>query len=389
MSSKKFVYLLMVAIVFGFMTSGAAYGQSTGSLTFKGTVMDADGTPAPGYVITGETVPANTAFNFVGNPSRIDGSYDIVAFSFTGAKLNVGDMVKITATDAQGNDVSVTHTITAGDVTDGVVNLNIILSGLTVEVDPVELPADGKSTSTITVTVQEGGAGLTGDTISVSVDQGTVDATATEVGNGVYTATYTAPSSLPLIPIVQISISSATTGDSVSAAILLKPVPTTVAVDVSPSVFSADTPSTGAVTVSVERVGPVTNETVTLALNPAVGSVSAVTNNGDGTYSATYTSGSTAGNVTLTATATGAGVSDSASIAINAGPPAAIALSAVPMTVTSLGSATVTAMVTDSGGNGVGGLTLTGSTSGRRNSHPVYPNSGFRNLCGDLFRTDG
>ena len=377
MSSKKFVYLLMVAIVFGFMTSGAAYGQSTGSLTFKGTVMDADGTPAPGYVITGETVPANTAFNFVGNPSRADGSYDLVVFSFAGAKLNVGDMVKITATDAQGNDVSVTHTITAGDVTNGVVNLDIILSGLTVEVDPGELPADGKSTSTITVTVQEGGAGLTGDTISVSVDRGTVDATATEIGNGVYTATYTAPSSLPLIPIVQISVSSATTGDSVSAAILLKPVPTTVAVDVSPSVFSADTPSTGAVTVSVERVGPVTNETVILALNPAVGSVSAVTNNGDGTYSATYTSGSTAGNVTLTATATGAGVSDSVSIAINAGPPATIALSAVPMTVSSLGSSTVTAMVTDSGGNGVGGLTLTGSTSGSGTLTPFIPTPVF------------
>ena len=377
MSSKKFVYLLMVAIVFGFMTSGAAYGQSTGSLTFKGTVMDADGTPAPGYAITGETVPANTAFNFVGNPSRSDGSYDLVVFSFAGAKLNVGDMVKITATDAQGNDVSATHRITAGDVTNGVVNLDIILSGLTVEVDPGELPADGKSTSTITVTVQEGGVGLTGDTISVSVDRGTVDATAIEVGNGVYIATYTAPSSLPLIPIVQISVSSATTGDSVSAAILLKPVPTTVAVDVSPSVFSADTPSTGAVTVSVERVGPVTSETVTLALNPAVGSVSAVTNNGDGTYSATYTSGSTAGNVRLTATATGAGVSDSASIAINAGPPAAIALSAAPMTVTSLGSATVTAMVTDSGGNGVGGLTLTGSTSGSGILTPFIPTPVF------------
>ena len=380
MSSKKLVYLLMMlAIACGFIASDAAHGQSTGSLSFKGTVMEADGTPAPGYAITGETVPANPVFNFVGTTSRTDGSYNITAFSFGGGKISVGDRVKITATDAQGNDVSVIYTVTAEDIVDnaGNVNLDIILSGLTVEVDPGELPADGKSTSTITVTVQEGGAGLTGDTISLTADRGTVDATATEVGNGVYTATYTAPSSLPLIPIVQISISSATTGDSVSAAILLKPVPTTVAVDVSPSVFSADTPSTGAVTVSVERVGPVTNETVTLALSPAVGSVSAVTNNGDGTYSATYTSGSTAGNVTLTATATGAGVSDSASIAINAGPPAAIALSAAPMTVTSLGSATVTAMVTDSGGNGVGGLTLTGSTSGSGTLTPFIPTPVF------------
>ena len=84
MSSKKFVYLFMVAIVCGLIAGGTAYGQSTSSITFKGTVMNDDGTPAPGYAISGETVPANAAFNFIGNPSRTDGSYDIVAFSFTG-----------------------------------------------------------------------------------------------------------------------------------------------------------------------------------------------------------------------------------------------------------------------------------------------------------------
>ena len=88
-----------------------------------------------------------------------------------------------------------------------------------------------------------------------------------------------------------------------------------------------------------------------------------MTNNGDGSYSATYTSGSTAGNVTLTATATGAGVSGTANIVINAGPPAAIALSAAHTTVTSLDSTTITAVVTDSNGNGVGGLSLNSSTT--------------------------
>ena len=61
MSSKKFVYLFMVAIVCGLIAGGTAYGQSTSSITFKGTVMNDDGTPAPGYVISGETVPANAA----------------------------------------------------------------------------------------------------------------------------------------------------------------------------------------------------------------------------------------------------------------------------------------------------------------------------------------
>ena len=144
MSSKKFVYLLMmVSIVCGFIVGDTAYGQSTGGLSFKGTVMEADGTPAPGYAISGETVPANPAFTFVGVTSRTDGSYNLTAFSFAGAKINVGDQVKITATDAEGNDISVIYTVTAEDIVDnaGNVNLDITLSGLTVEVDPGELPA--------------------------------------------------------------------------------------------------------------------------------------------------------------------------------------------------------------------------------------------------------
>ena len=82
-----------------------------------------------------------------------------------------------------------------------------------------------------------------------------------------------------------------------------------------------------------------TDEIVTLSYPPLSESVtSPATNNGDGTYSATYTSGGTAGNVRLTATATQAGASGTATITINAGPPAAIELSAAPETVSSLGS---------------------------------------------------
>ena len=268
MSSKKFICLFMVAIVCGLIAGGTAYGQSTSSITFKGTVMNDDDTPAPGYVISGETVPANAAFNFIGNPSRTDGSYDIVAFSFTGAKLNVGDMIKITATDAAGSAVEIIHTLTVADVNSSVVNLDITILGVT------------------------------------------------------------------------------------------------VLVDVAPSIFSADTAGTGTVIVTIDSDGPVTDEIVTLSLSPAVGSVtSPATNNGDGTYSASYTSGRAAGNVTLTATATQANKSGTANIVINAGPPAAIAVSAAPETVSSFASAIITAMVTDSNGNGVGGLTPTGTTA--------------------------
>ena len=268
MSSKKFICLFMVAVVCGLIAGGTAYGQSTSTISFKGTVMNDDGTPAPGYAISGETVPANAAFNFIGNPSRTDGSYDITAFSFSGAKLNVGDMVKISATDAEGSTTEIIHTLTVDNVNSSIVNLDITILGIT------------------------------------------------------------------------------------------------VLVDVAPSIFSADTTGTGTVAITVDRDGPVTDEIVTLSLSPAGGSVtSPATNNGDGTYSATYTSGRAAGNVTLTATATQANKSGTANIVINAGPPAAIAVSAAPETVSSFASAIITAMVTDSNGNGVGGLTPTGTTA--------------------------
>ena len=135
---------------------------------------------------------------------------------------------------------------------------------------------------------------------------------------------------------------------------------------VAPTVFSADTASTATVTVTVARDEPVTDETVTLRLSPQVGSVDATaTNNGDGTYSAVYTSGGAAGRVTLTATATGAKASGSATVTINAGAPTAISLTAMPDTVSSLASSIITATVSDSKGNGVGGVSnLTGATSG-------------------------
>ena len=51
MSSKRLVYLLMVLIVCGSVAGGIAYGQSTNSVTFQGTVL-IDGNPAPGITIT-------------------------------------------------------------------------------------------------------------------------------------------------------------------------------------------------------------------------------------------------------------------------------------------------------------------------------------------------
>ena len=85
MSSKKFVYLLMtVAIVCGFI----AVAPPTDSLplvSFKGTVLNDDGTPAPGYAISGET--GQYRLIPLAITSRADGTYGHRPFSIGGAKL--------------------------------------------------------------------------------------------------------------------------------------------------------------------------------------------------------------------------------------------------------------------------------------------------------------
>ena len=145
--------------------------------------------------------------------------------------------------------------------------------------------------------------------------------------------------------------------------------PTVVDITVAPNTFTADTPGTGAVTITVKRgTDLISDETVTVGLSRGdgksdTGTIGAVTNNGDGTYSATYASGGVVGSITLTATATEANVRGTASITVNAGPPTEISLRTLPDTVSSYGSAIITATVRDAAGNGVGGLMLSATTS--------------------------
>ncbi len=366
MSNKKLVYFLMVSLVYGLIAGGVAHGQSTGTFTIEGTVMNAAGEPAAGLQIEADTIS-----EFIPYTSRDNGAYVLGFLSFTNAQISVGDQIRITATDSDGSEVGrTTYTVTAADVNANNATVDITLSVISVEPNPSVLPADGVSTSTITIMVQEDGNPVTGDTVMVSADKGDVTE-ATEGENGVYTATYTAPSLALTAPdVAQLSVRSTQLDQEVMESITLMVVPTTVTVTVDLDTFSADTPETAAVTVMVNRGATrVTDETVTLALSrndggSDMGMVSEVTNNEDGAYAATYTSGGMVGNVTLTAMATQAGVSGMTTISINAGPPVAIMLSANPVTVSSERDSIITATVMDSVGNGVGGLSLAAIPSG-------------------------
>ena len=364
MSSKQLVYLLMVLVVCCSVAGGIAHGQSTGTVTFKGTVL-IDDNPAPGITITGEN-SAGIAGLIRSVESRDDGSYLYGWISFSGV-VSAGDTFTFTLTDSEGDSQETApYTLTAVDTAvPFTVDLDLVpvSAGITVQSALSAIPADGTSTSTITAMVRDdSGNPAAGDTVTISADKGTVGAT-TDNGDGTYSATYTAPSlALTAADTVQISAESTQLGETATTSITLTSVPTTVTVTVEPSIFSADTPGTGTVTISVDRAGPVADETVTISA-PTIGTVGAVTNNDNGTYSATYISGGTAGRVTLTATATQADESGSAIITISAGAPAEVTVSAVPTGVSSGGSSIITAMVSDSSGNALSAQSLTASTS--------------------------
>ena len=147
----------------------------------------------------------------------------------------------------------------------------------------------------------------------------------------------------------------------------LEPVPTLIAVTASPSSYVAGSGVAGMVNVNVSRGGdPVTDAEISISASRAdggadTGTVGDITDNGDGSYSAPYAPSNTTGRIMLSATDAVSGESGSATVTVNAGAPAALAISVNPMEVSSLGNAMVSATVTDASGNGVGGLAPAGS----------------------------
>ena len=353
MSNKKLIYFLTVLFTCGLIATGTAHAAVTG---VEGTISNPDGTPAAGVTVAApgfSSIPVTPT-------TGTTGYYFIPYISFANVQLNVGHIITIQLTDAENNVIAEkTHSVTQADIDAGVATFDITLSALAVEFENAQIPADGVSTSQITVTGAD-----PGDTITISATQGSVSEV-TENADGTYTATYTAPSLALRAPLAdQITVQSADLDQERTGTITLTVVPTIVDVAVAPNTFTADAPGTGDVTITVTRgTDRISDEEVTVSLSRGdgkadMGMIGAVTNNGDGTYTATYASGGIVGSITLTATATQANARGTASITVNAGPPTEISLRASPDTVSSYGSAIITATVRDAAGNGVGGLIL-------------------------------
>ena len=363
----RFVWFLcFVALSLGLMTAASeiVHAQSTQTFTLSGTVTDKDGAAVAGFSMEASGFP--TKFT-----TRADGSYVLVFFPSTIREISVGDAITITVKDRGEVAAVVTYTVTAADIPaipPGAI-VDIRLSGLDINVSPTTLPADGMSTATITVNIVVGGEAVSGDSVTITPEQGTVG-DVTDNGDGTYTATYTAPELVLTDSTMDtITIESTTTGETSTATVIVKAVPTQVSVVASPNSYTANGSAAGMVTVTVSRgANAVSDAEISVSASRAdggmdTGSVGAVTNNGDGTYSASYTQSNMAGRVTITAADAVSGASASAAVSINAGAASSLTVGISPSTVSSGGSAKVSVMVTDASGNGVGGLTASGSAA--------------------------
>ena len=364
-------YLFLVTLASGLTMSvtGSVEAQSTRTFILSGMVTDNDGGTLEGYTVE---APLDTSDLATVTKTDAAGEYKIVYNAiFASAVIAAGDTIQITVKDPSEQVVaSESYTVTVADINreplSGAV-VNIQLSGLTVDLDPSQLPADGVSTTAITVSVYSGGAPVTDDTLTITAGQGSISGQA-GYNNGTYTADYTAPALVLTESIMDtITVSSGTTGDTTTVTVTLQVVPTVITVSVNPSVFIAGGAATGAVQITAMRgTNAVADANISLGLRRAdggsdTGTVTGVTSDGTGAYSATYTPPSAAGQINITATDAVSGANGTATVTVNAGAAATITVSAAPMTVSSGGSAVITAMVMDGSGNGVGGLTLEGA----------------------------
>jgi len=175
---------------------------------------------------------------------------------------------------------------------------------ISMEANPPEIVADGVSTSKLTITVKDAnGYGVSGQTITVTPSVGEVSPVEYQ-GNGVYFVTYTSDTKAG-----KVTISASTENDiTAQTEITLKPgPPETVTIEANPDSLTVSSGATATLTISVtDKFGNAnTGEKIDVILEPNWGLVSDVADNGDGTYTATYTAGDKAGKVKITSSVAG------------------------------------------------------------------------------------
>ncbi len=221
-------------------------------------------------------------------------------------------------------------------------------NNITVQVSPTSIVADGTTTTTATATVKDSTntVAVLGDAVTFSPNQ--VGATIDHL-DGTYSATI--KSSTTAGP-VTVTAADASPASGTTTLTQTAGSATTITVAVLPTSIVADGTSTTIATATVKdaNLNPVTTDNITFAPNQ----VGATVNHGDGTYTATIKSSTTAGNVNVTAT-DGSVTSAPSVLTQTPGPAKNITLALAPTSILADGASTstATATVTDANGNAV------------------------------------
>jgi len=285
------------------------------------TAKDSYGNVATGYTGTVALTSSDGAATLSGAHAYVVGDAGVHVFSATFATSGTQT---VTATDA-GNSLSGT----TGPIGVGAGAASGATS--TIGAAPGSITADGTSTSAITVHLKDTfGTSLAagGDTVLLSTTGGTLSAV-TDNHDGTYSATLTAPSS-PGSGVVSGTVNGAPITSTATVTFTAAGPPpagpasgATSTIGASPTSIAADGVSTSTITVQLEdAVGTsLTSGGDLVVLSTTNGSLTPVTDNLNGTYSATLTSPSSAGSGTVSGTVNGTPIVSTATVTFTAGPP--------------------------------------------------------------------
>ncbi|OUS31017.1 hypothetical protein A9Q99_04925, partial [Gammaproteobacteria bacterium 45_16_T64] len=365
--------------------SGSTASTSETTITVSPTTLTADGTSTA-------TITVQAKDNF---------SNDIVSGGLSISLSNDGNAIISSVTDNSDGTYTATITNTTAE--------NITISGMigastitdtaalsfipgvastattTLIANTTTLTADGTSNTTLTIQTKDAqGNNLTagGDTLVLSQNGNASISTLSDNGDGTYTATITNTTAETVIVSATLNGSSVTDTDT----LIFTPGAATTAqstISVSPTSVVADNSTTATITVQlIDAQGNfLTSGGSTIALSEnGSATISAVTDNADGTYTATIRD-TIAEGVTITGTLDGSTISDNALLTFTAGSASTTQtnVSATPTTVTADGTttSTVTVQVKDGQGNNltVGGATIGITEDGSATLSSVTDNS--------------
>ncbi|GIO84852.1 hypothetical protein J25TS5_17840 [Paenibacillus faecis] len=228
-----------------------------------------------------------------------------------------------------------------------------------IRVDAGTLPANGTSTATVTVRLKDAyGNSLTASAgkVLLSATAGTLS-TVTDRGDGTYSATWTAPTAAGTATVTGSIGGRALASKATVSFVPGSASPAATSVLAGPDAITADGVSSATVTVQARDAygNPITQGGDRVALETTAGTLSKVTDRGDGTYTATLTSSTQADKATVSAVLNGTKVSQVAEVTFVAGQASSetseLSVGTAALTADGISSTALTVRLKDAFGN--------------------------------------